>query len=80
MRQTLVGCHMVITPEDIRNKVRALEKAAAAGLILVSSVTHRVAQVPPSEGSSILTKDSVEPQLHAASTTAPLSNCIRNDA
>ena len=40
MRQTPAGCHMVITAEDIRNKVRALEKAAAAD-------SRRVAQVPP---------------------------------
>jgi hypothetical protein len=72
MRQTLAGCHMVITAEDIRNKVRALEKAAAADSILVSRVTRRVAQVPPSGGSSILTEDSVEPQPHAASTTASI--------
>ncbi len=57
MRQTPAGCHMVITAEDIRNKVRALEKAAAADSISVSSVTCRVAQVPPSGGSSILTED-----------------------
>jgi len=45
--------------------LRALEKAAAADL-------RRVAQVPPSGGSSILTKDSAEPQPHAASTTASI--------
>jgi hypothetical protein len=57
MRQTPAGCHMVITAEDIQNKVRALEKAAVADSILVSSVTRRVAQVPPSGGSSILTEE-----------------------
>ena len=46
--------------------MRALEKAAAAD-------SCRVAQVPPpSGGSSILTEDSVEPQPHAASTTASI--------
>ena len=45
MRQTPAGCHMVITAEDIRNKVRALEKAAAAD-------SRRVTQVPPPSGGS----------------------------
>jgi hypothetical protein len=72
MRQTPAGCHVVITAEDIRNKVRALEMAPASDSILVSSVTRRVAQVPPSGGSSILTEDSVEPQPHVASTTASI--------
>jgi hypothetical protein len=58
MRQTPAGCHKVITVEDIQNKMRALEKAAAADSILVLSVTRHVAQVPLSGGSSILTKDS----------------------
>jgi hypothetical protein len=35
LKHTPVGCHMVITAEDIRNRVRALEKAAAADLALV---------------------------------------------
>ena len=52
LRRTPLGCHMVITAEDIRNKVRALEKAAVADSILVSSITHRVTQVPPSGGSA----------------------------
>jgi hypothetical protein len=72
MRQTPAGCHMVITAEDIRNKVRALEKAVASDSISVSSVTRPVVQVPSSRGSNILTKDSVEPQPHVASTTASI--------
>ncbi len=58
------------TTENIQNKVRALEKATATDSITVSSVTGRIAQVPPSGGSSILIEDSVEPQPHVASTTA----------
>jgi len=50
MRQTPAGYHMVITAEDIRNKVRALEKAAAADFsrlvhcatLVRDSATHSV--------------------------------------
>jgi hypothetical protein len=40
LKQTSVGCHMVIAMEDIRNRVRALEKASAAALASVPSVTR----------------------------------------
>ncbi len=50
--------------------MRALEKAAAADLALVPSVTRRVSPVPPSGGPSILTGDSAEHQPDATSTTA----------
>jgi hypothetical protein len=42
MKKTPVGCHMVITTEDIQNRVRVLEKAAAADLALVPSVRHQM--------------------------------------
>jgi hypothetical protein len=70
LKQTPVGCHMVITAEDIRNKVRAMEKAAAADLALVPSVTRHVSPVPPSGGPNILTRDSAKRQPDATSTTA----------
>jgi len=70
LKQTPVGCHMVIAAEDIRNRVRALEKASATALASVPSVTYRVSLVHPSGGRSILTGTSAERQPNAASTTA----------
>ena len=63
---------MIISTEDIQNRVRALEMAAAADLALVPSVTCRVSPVPPSGGPSILTGDSAERQPDATSTTASI--------
>ncbi len=63
LKQTPVGCHMVITAEDInRSRVRALEKASAAALALASvpSITFCVSLVPQSGGPSILTGASAE--------------------
>ena len=72
LKQSPVGCHMIIATEDIRNRVRALEMAAAADLVLMPRVTRRVSPVPPSGGPSILTGDSAERQPNAASTTASI--------
>ena len=44
MKQTGVGCHMVIATEDIQNRVRVLVKAAAADLALVQSVRRQCNQ------------------------------------
>ena len=69
LKPTPVGCHVVIATEDIRNRVIALEKASAAALASVPSVTCRLSLVPPSGGPSILTGASAEHQPDAASTT-----------
>ena len=68
LKQTTVGCHMVIAKEDTQNRLRALEKAAAADMALVPSVTRRVSPVPPLGGPSIISRDSVECQHGLGST------------
>jgi hypothetical protein len=68
--QTPEGYHLVIATEDIQNRVRKLEKAAAADLALVPSITCCVSSVPPSGRPGILAGDSIECRPDAASTTA----------
>ncbi len=70
LRQTPVGSHLVIATEDIPNRMRASEKAAAADLALMPSIMCCVSLVPSSGGPSILTGSSVECQPDGTSTTA----------